>query len=139
MRKIIIGHKDELTEHQVEGALTALRILVTDKPDPLGNANHRYEIIGFSTNTNPSKLQHDNVNSIGILFQNGTIPENGVNGITQEALLAICADRLRSFQDGPFASPDNQEALNHIEKSIECLHRRTRNRLARGIEGQHIV
>jgi hypothetical protein len=34
------------------------------------------------------------------LFQNGPIAEVGVNGVTHEVLLAIVADRLRSFQKG---------------------------------------
>lgn len=128
----------KITQHQVEGYETALTITVTDEPGA-GNANHRYEITGLSTLTNDSEIKGLSDGLIKILFQNGTIPEKGVNGVTQEALLAIAADRLRSFQAGPFACDDNAEALEHIDKAIECLLRRTRNRIARGTEGKHVV
>ena len=74
-----------------------------------------------------------------ILFQNGAIPEAGVNGVTQEVLLAIVADRLRSFQAGPFANDYNAAALSHVESALGALLDRTRNRMARGVEGTHTV
>ena len=124
-----------ITQHQVEGHETALAINVTDEIGA-GNANHRYELSIPNAHTNKSGYGGT---TLSILFQNGTIPENGVNGVTQEALLAIAADRLNSFQDGPFACADNAEALNHINSAIECLLRRTRSRIAREVEGKHVV
>jgi hypothetical protein len=73
-----------------------------------------------------------------IYFQNGPINEHGVNGISGEALLAVNIDRLRGFQAGQYACADNAEALDHLEKALECLHRRTKERLARGVEGTSI-
>jgi hypothetical protein len=72
-----------------------------------------------------------------ISFQNGPIAEAGVNGLTQEALLAIVADRLRSFQAGPYACPENGDALAAVEEAMACLHSRTKARMARGVEGTH--
>lgn len=85
-----------LTEHITNPANDKLIIMVADERGA-GGANHRYEITGFDASTNPSE---NNENGTGatrctILFQNGTIPEKGTNGITQEVLLAIVADRLR--------------------------------------------
>ena len=73
-----------------------------------------------------------------IKFQNGPIKEHGVNGITQEALLTICADRLRSFQAGAFACRDNAVALTHIETALMWLQKRTRERMSRGVEGTNV-
>ena len=126
----------EIKDHQVEGAETSLAIMVMDEPGA-GGAHHRYDIIGLNINSNKSRTMDAGPVIIELLFQNGTITENGVNGLTQEALLAINIDRLRCFQAGPFASPDNQEALEYMEKALECLHRRTKNRLARNVEGKH--
>ena len=56
--------------------------------------------------------------------------------MTQEALIAI-VDRLRSFQAGPFACEDNEEALHHCKQALEWLQHRTRRRIARGVEGTH--
>jgi hypothetical protein len=56
-----------------------------------GGANHSYLIRGFDDTSNPSNGVVQGDKSLRILFQNGPIKENGVNGITQEALLAIVA------------------------------------------------
>ena len=71
-----------------------------------------------------------------VLFQNGPIQTAGVNGITQEVLLAIVIDRLRSFQAGPFPCDENAEALGYCEMALDFLKERTKMRLARGVEGK---
>lgn len=130
----------ELTDHRVNHANDKLRITVEDEPGA-GGANHLYRISGFDTSTNASDINAESepFEATTILFQNGTIPEKGVNGITQEALLAIVADRLRSFQAGPFASRENAVALTHIETAQLWLHKRTLDRMARGVEGTHKI
>lgn len=120
MRKI----EDHIVEN--DAANHQLLIEVLDEPGA-GGANHRYMI----TTAPPHGV------SWGIAFQNGPIPENGVNGVTQEALLAIVIDRLRSFQAGPFACRENAIALTHCEDAIMWLQRRTRARIKRGVEGTH--
>jgi len=82
-------------------------------------------------------LMQDPMTQGGILFQYGGVPENGTNGVTIELLLAICADRLRCFQAGPFSSPFNEQALAMILMALETLHDRTAERQARGVEGRH--
>lgn len=71
-----------------------------------------------------------------MIFQHGGVPENGVNGVTNEALLAIVADRLRCFQAGPYPCKENDRALAHVEWALEQLHARTLEREARGVEGR---
>ena len=127
----------ELTEHRVNEANEKLVIEVMDEPGQ-GGACHRYVISGYDGSGNASAEDDDPVDTI-ILFQNGPIKEAGVNGITQEALLAICADRLRCFQAGPYAHPSNAEALTHIEAAQKALQMRTKERLARGVEGTNTV
>lgn len=132
----------EIIEHRANPANDRLKIEVTDEPGA-GGANHRYEITGFDTAKNPSAVGHDGYRSsfsrCVIVFQNGTIPENGVNGLTQEALLAIVADRLRSFQAGPFACPENADALAATEEALAALLSRTKTRMVRGVEGTHRI
>ena len=60
-----------------------------------------------------------------------------MNGLTQEVLLAIVADRLRSFQAGKFACRENALALTKIEEAQHWLHSRTLARMSRGVEGTH--
>lgn len=114
-----------LSDHIVSGdQAVQLRIEVMDEPGA-GNAHHWYEIA-------------DGKGCLGkIVFQNGPIKEAGVNGITQEALLAITIDRLRSFQAGPYSCRENAIALTHCEEALMWLQRRTVERIKRGVEGTH--
>lgn len=118
-----------ITDHKVNECNDLLDINVMDEPGA-GNACHEYVIL---INPNTPK-----VDTARISFQNGPIKEVGVNGITQEALLAIVIDRLRSFQAGAYACRENALALTKIEEAMHWLHSRTRARLARGVEGTHI-
>jgi hypothetical protein len=130
----------ELTSHKVNGCNEDLVIEVIDEPGS-GGANHDYAISfldeRYGYNRSPISERHGR-NCI-IAFQNGPIKEAGVNGITHEALLAIIEDRLVGFQSGPYACADNAEALDHIRGAMECLQRRTKARVARGVEGTHAV
>lgn len=122
-----------LTSHVVNPVNDQIQIEVADEPGA-GGANHDYVIIlpkrvSASGATERSGLR--------IQFQNGPIAENGVNGITQEVLLAIVEDRLKSFQAGPYACRENALALTHLQEAMHWLHHRTRERMARGVEGTH--
>lgn len=129
----------ELTEHRVNPVNDQLRIVVADGPGA-GGAQHRYDIRGYDDSLNPSTPEHDEiVPGVSILFQNGPINTAGVNGVTHEALLAIVADRLRSFQAGPYACKENACALTHIEEALHWLHWRTIKRMQRGVEGTHAL
>lgn len=116
-----------------------LTIEVLDLPGA-GGASHLYGIYGFHTGTNPSaeRGQRDET-CLKVLFQNGPIAEVGVNGVTQEALLAIVADRLEAFQSREYACAENAEALTHVRAALSALHSRTAKRTARGVEGTHTV
>jgi hypothetical protein len=127
-----------ITSHRVNLANDKINITVTDEPGA-GGANHRYEITGFETGTNVSASSEgpEPKSKAVLLFQNGPIGESGVNGITQEVLLAIIIDRLESFQKGQFACRENAVALTHLETAKLWLFKRTLDRMARGVEGTH--
>jgi len=129
-----------ITDHKVNPANDKLTITVTDEPGA-GGASHLYMIEGFNTGSNPScpftARYGKPSDHTTILFQNGPINEAGVNGLTQEVLLAIVADRLRSFQAGQFACRENAIALTKIEEAMQWLHNRTLKRMQRGVEGTH--
>lgn len=61
---------------------------------------------------------------------------DGITGISNEALLAIVEDRLAGFQAGPFACAWNATALEHVRLALVCMLGRTKDRQARGVEGQ---
>ncbi len=133
-----------ITDHKVNPANDTLTITVLDEPGQ-GGAHHAYLIGGFDAASNPSSaaftaidpVQTDERHGLCVLFQNGPIGEVGVNGITNEALLAIVLDRLRGFQSGQFACRENALAITKIEEARHWLHHRTQQRMARGVEGTH--
>lgn len=85
------------------------------------------------------QLPRNAVHAVGVMFefQNGPLQETGgvPNGLSNESLLAIVEDRLLGFQSGQFACRENAIALTKIQEAMMWLQKRTRNRLARGIEG----
>lgn len=125
-----------LTDHKLNGLNEALQIQVLDEPGH-GGACHRYAIRPEDpiTTADPVGSSQRSRAACDINFQNGPINEHGVNGISGEALLAIVIDRLRSFQAGEYKCRDNACALTHIEEALMWLQKRTRERLARGVEG----
>lgn len=124
----------EIHEHKTNPANRELAIRVTDEPGH-GWANYRYEITGFDYTSNASATLEDTDSAVVILFQNGPIKEFGINGLTQEALLAIVIDRLRSFQNGPFACQENSFAFALCQEALFYLNQRTYKRMACGVEG----
>lgn len=117
----------KITDHIVNTANDRIEITVMDEPGA-GGANHHYAV-----DVDGSE------NGLDVHFQNGPIAEAGVNGVTQEVLLAIIADRLRCFQAGPFACNENANALACVLKAQEWLQSRTRARMARGVEGKTVA
>lgn len=116
----------KITDHKLNGLNDTLEIGVLDEPGQ-GGACHDYTVI--------SVTEFGNKELARIVFQNGPIQESGVNGISGEALLAVVIDRLRSFQEGPYRCRENALALTHLEESLMWLQKRTRDRLARNVEG----
>lgn len=122
----------EITTHQVNDCNAAIKLTVLDEPGS-GGANHHYRMEFDDPKFGPDPLSMHQTREL--YFQNGPIKEVGTNGITQEVLLAIVADRLQSFQKGPYACREN--ALAQIVEAIHWLHHRTAQRVSRGVEGTH--
>lgn len=120
----------ELTSHKVNGLNDVLVIEVLDDPGQ-GNACHHYVI------TQDDELNDTSEVYCEIIFQNGPIAEVGVNGISNEALLAVVEDRLIGFQSGEYACDENSKALFYLELAMGQLLKRTRDRISRGVEGTH--
>lgn len=74
-----------------------------------------------------------------IEFQNGPLQEAGLNGISDEALLAIVIDRLEGFQTAQYRSRYNALAITKLEEAMHWLNARTTDRQKRGVEGTHKV
>lgn len=129
--------KRELTSHKISGLNESIQIQVLDEPG-IGGACHRYRICvpmldpvehHVAENSRRARTYCD------INFQQGSIAEAGINGISNEALLAVVEDRLAGFQSGPYACKENDLALHHVQVAMTILRNRTKERLARGVEG----
>ena len=144
-----------LSDHKLNLCNSYLEVTAYD-PGP-GGAPTRYDVVRTAPR-DPDRCgpqawatASEVGDTISLKFQNGTINSwQDVNGLTNEVLLAILIDRLRSFQfllteDGQFDftqkaefhCPDNQKALLHCVFALQALHDRTRDRQNRGVEGTH--
>lgn len=125
-----------LNRQLVKGVTEGLTIERCDDLGP-GGAPHRFDIQGFDLTNNTFAEHGDPIDRTAIVFQDGSVPEKGANGVTLEALLAVAENRLQGFQSGPFPCSENAEALGHISAALDALHRRTEDRMARRVEGKH--
>jgi len=133
----------EITSHRPGLLGDKLKIVARGEPGP-GGAHLRYHIttvetpppIGGGMSAADLEKAQSMLKAVhDIEFQSGN-PAECVNGISNEALLAIVADRLEGFAKGPFSTPDTFSALNHVNSALSHLHCRTAERAARGVEGQ---
>ncbi len=122
-----------VTAHQVTEADKKLTIQALDEPGA-GGAYHVYGVSGLSPH--PSLPANGLPELQVIAFQQGPVENDTPNGITIEALLAICKHRLDCFQAGPYPSQYNDRALIYIEQAIAALQERTRARISAGVEGK---
>lgn len=112
-------------------------IYATDEIGP-GGSHHRFAIVKHSD----AKL--DNLDIVEqrsvqtIQFQCGPRnDENSTHGVTTVDLLEIVRNTLTSFQEGPYASKENQHAVNHIEEALLWLNKRTEDRIERNVLGTY--
>ena len=98
-----------------------------DEPDPNGGgACHLYAI--FDEEDNEVFRCH---------FQQGPLKEAGPNGAPDLLVGYMLADRLAAFQEGTFASPFNEWALNGLEVYTNSQRARNRDREERQVEGHN--
>ena len=105
-----------------------IKVLCMDEQGA-GGAHHLYHIYAIGSESDEEPLAV-------IKHQEGAILENSVNGITNEALLAICGHRMECFQNGLFPSHYNANAKSGIDFARANLESRTRDRKTRKVEGQ---
>lgn len=102
-------------------------VYALDNPGP-GGANHRYGVV-YKSDTD-GEIQDE------IQFQCGPRKDpTSTHGWLDTDLLEMVRDRLKSFQDGPFATEDNAKALEHIEVALMYMNKRVEERATRGVLG----
>jgi len=118
-----------INTHKLSALNQNIKITVLADPDQ-ANSLHDYYITGIDPVTKDVVFQTD------IHFQKGPVKEAGLNGISDDTLLAVVIDRLQGFQKGPFSCRENAVALTHIETALLWLQKRTMDRITRGVEGE---
>lgn len=122
---------NQLVDHQIN-EFNSEHVTVTrydDEPGP-GGAHHKYGIYIHGDKYPPEVV---------LKFQKGPVKEAGVNGITEEALLAIVLDRLRGFQRGPYMCRQNALTITKLEEALHWMMDRAVERQRRGVEGTSTV
>lgn len=121
----------KITDHRVNGLNEAIEISAVGAPGK-GGAPNTYSLALYPIPEQPASR------FILLPFQSQPIQGPGdFDGFTNEALLAVVIDRLRCFQEGPFCCRENARALTLAEESLMWLQKRTRERIARGVEGSY--
>jgi hypothetical protein len=128
----------EIHSHKSPGLNGMLYINVMDEPDHEtgGGACHEYRIGYVDVEELEEKGQAEET-YLKIEFQHGPVKEHGVNGITEESLLAVVRDRLLHFQIGKFACQHNKVALEYVDAALNTLHQRTATCQREGVEGKN--
>jgi len=100
-------------------------------------AHHRYTVRVFK---NPIGVDgNEVVAQCDISFQNGGLKEVGPNGITDQALIAIVLDRIRSFNEGPYRCRENSMIVTKLEEALMWGEKRGNDRARRNVEGERIA
>lgn len=95
-----------------------------------GDGFHDYEI--YKADETPETCEP----IAAIDFQKGprNDPESR-HGVLDGDLLEIVRDRLRAFQNGPYATRENALALTHIEEALLWMNKRAEDRAERNVLG----
>jgi hypothetical protein len=127
----------ELHDHVCDDLNKCIKIEVADEADPKHGGHHKYQIYYHTLGSwgKGCKIEFQN-GSPKIYDDKGNVINVNTTGTTNEAVLAVIIDRLRSFQNGKYPCRENAEALRHLEEAMFWLHARSNDRIRRGVEGE---
>lgn len=128
----------EITLHKGDEVNAGLTITADDRDELYGTTSHNYTLTRqISLVKSPGEESEETSIAYveNIAFQRGPIKEVGLNGVTDEALLAVIIDRLEGYQAGRFACHETLQALGNAQQALQWLQSRTAYRALRGVEG----
>jgi hypothetical protein len=99
------------------------------------DAGHRYEVANFD---NPETFQEISFVSKSPVEEGSKEMKLNFDGTTNEELLAVLIDRTK-YLNGLFPCRENSIAITKMEEAKMWFEERTRNRLARNVEGKHVA
>jgi len=101
-----------------QGQQGSFRAYATDQPSTSDATRHHYHVTHTPTPGGPE------IDLATIKFQDGIPAQVGINGVTDESLLAILADHLDGFQQGPCNCEANRQAAWHVHEAQRWLKQR---------------
>jgi len=126
-----------LHDHEVNYLNQQISVRVLDEPDHglSGGACHHYDVVDRPI---PDGCVPSEDEVLGVIkFQKGPVRPDNINGVTNESLIAIVLDRLRAYQRGSFSCRENAITIAKLEEALMWQHKRTLDRMRRGVEGRH--
>lgn len=118
----------EITEHYDGHGLAESIKVVADEVDPnAGGASHSYVATINGRQVADIQFQHGPRNV-----------EGSTPGVLDSVLIAIVADRLKSFQAGNFPSRENAIIITKLEEVLMWMRQRADARAKRGVLGKNI-
>jgi hypothetical protein len=123
--------------HEINGKqiihMDDLRAHYPEKFTETGAMDHKW----FETEIRPKAfiyVRHDK-NSLSFTLQNGPIKEVGVNGCQVEDVVAV-ARHIVAELNSKYPCRENSMMITKLDEALMWSRERTRNREARGVEGQ---
>lgn len=131
---VIMGHvkADDTLEKETKGAVVTTEFYKEE------NAGHELVVAHDTCEDVPPGHSYAVASDdyfCTIEFQNGPVATEGINGLTNEVLLAILIHRTETL-DAQYPCDENKEAIEHMKKALEAFNKRTANRKARGVHDQ---
>lgn len=117
------------THHDGLGLNDRITINADARDPENGGASHHYDILVDARDGDHPFLLGE------LHFQHGP-REGGINGITDQAVLAVLLDRYRGFQEGPLACRENALVITKLEEAMHWMQHRARERAQRGVLGK---
>lgn len=114
------------THHDGFGLNDSIAIVADERDSDGGGASHNYSLLLDGSEVGALSYQHGARGTPG-----------SVDGLTDEAVLAVVLDRYRGFQSGPFACRENAIVITKIEEAMHWIHARARTRAAQGVLGKN--
>ena len=116
----------EIVTHQIGDKCNARLRVLADHADGPGEAPSFYVVSGALS---PCEVQ----------FHTGPVIAGvPLRGVTVEALIAICADRLEQWQKGPLASLDDDMAASALRSALGYLSMRHVDRARRNVVAEAV-
>ena len=106
--------------HELAGAVFCSD---TASLDPATGGTHRYGLVTIPQGEADSISGPRTI--AWLSFQQGNPADVGRNGFFNEEALVAVQHRLKGFQNGPFKCPENEVAIEFIQKALDALDART--------------